>query len=85
MQNKIKELARARNAIILAHNYQPPEIQDLADLCGDSLELSIKAADTDADVIVFCGVHFMAETAYILSPQKKVLLPRWMPGVPWRT
>lgn len=76
MQDQIKQLARERNAIILAHNYQPPEIQDLADLCGDSLELSRKAAQTDADVIVFCGVHFMAETASILSPQKTVLLPR---------
>ncbi len=80
MQSKIKELARKRNAIILAHNYQPPEIQDLADLCGDSLELSRKAAQTDADVIVFCGVHFMAETASILSPSKKVLLPRMDAG-----
>ncbi len=82
MQTKIKDLARARNAIILAHNYQPPEIQDLADLCGDSLELSIKAANTDADVIVFCGVHFMAETASILSPEKTVLLPRLEAGCP---
>lgn len=76
MQNKIRALAETRRAIILAHNYQPPEIQDLADLCGDSLELSRKAAQTDAEVIVFCGVHFMAETASILSPQKTVLLPR---------
>ncbi len=76
MESKIKELAKKRNAIILAHNYQPPQIQDLADLCGDSLELSRKAAETDAEVIVFCGVHFMAETASILSPDKKVLLPR---------
>jgi quinolinate synthase len=80
MQLKIKELAKKRNAVILAHNYQPPEIQDLADMCGDSLELSRKAAQTDADVIVFCGVHFMAETASILSPDKKVLLPRMDAG-----
>ena len=80
MQSKIKEMAKKRNAIILAHNYQPPEIQDLADMCGDSLELSRKAAQTDAEVIVFCGVHFMAETASILSPDKKVLLPRMDAG-----
>ena len=72
----IKALAAQRKAIILAHNYQPPEIQDLADMCGDSLELSRKAAQTDAEVIVFCGVHFMAETASILCPDKIVLLPR---------
>lgn len=76
MFSEIKSLVRKRRAIILAHNYQPPEIQDLADLCGDSLELSRKAAQTDAQVIVFCGVHFMAETASILSPAKTVLLPR---------
>ncbi len=76
MKKKIRQLAKDNNAIILAHNYQPPEIQDIADLCGDSLELSIKAAQTDASVIVFCGVHFMAETASILSPEKTVLLPK---------
>ena len=82
MIEKIKQLAKNRNAIILAHNYQPPEIQELADMCGDSLELTIRAADTDAEVIVFCGVHFMAETASILSPDKTVLLPRTDAGCP---
>jgi quinolinate synthase len=79
---KIQELKTRRNAVILAHNYQPAEIQDLADFTGDSLGLSIEAARTDADVIVFCGVRFMAETAAILSPQKTVLLPDKFAGCP---
>ena len=82
MKEKIRNLLKKRKAILLAHNYQPPEIQDIADLCCDSLELSIRAAQTDAKVIVFCGVHFMAETASILSPDKTVLLPRKDAGCP---
>ncbi len=73
--NEIKKLAAERNAVILAHNYQKGEIQDIAHINGDSLQLSREAAETDADIIVFCGVHFMAESAAMLSPGKKVILP----------
>jgi quinolinate synthase len=82
IQQKIARLKGERNAVILAHNYQREDVQDIADFVGDSLELSQKAAKTDADVIVFCGVHFMAETAAILSPDKTVLLPDTGAGCP---
>src|SRR5688500_3440369 len=75
VQEEIRDLARQRNAVVLAHNYERAEVQDVAHFVGDSLGLSREAAKTDADVIVFCGVHFMAETAAILSPKKTVLLP----------
>jgi quinolinate synthase len=82
LKKRIRELLKEKNGILLAHNYQRPEVQDVADLCGDSLELSMKASRTDAEVIVFCGVHFMAETASILSPGKTVLLPVLAAGCP---
>jgi len=75
MLEKIKDLKQKHNAVVLAHYYQDSEIQDMADFVGDSLELSRKAAGTDADVILFCGVHFMAETAKIVNPKKKVIIP----------
>ncbi len=75
LSEEIRALAQQRNAVILAHNYMLPEVQDVADHMGDSLGLSRQAAATDAEAIVFCGVHFMAETASILSPEKKVLIP----------
>lgn len=79
---EIRHLLKERNAVLLAHNYMRDEVQEIADITGDSLQLSMEAAKTDAEVIVFCGVHFMAESAAILSPRKTVLLPRADAGCP---
>jgi quinolinate synthase len=79
---KIKRLKDERNAVIIAHNYQIPDVQDIADFVGDSLQLSREAAKLDNDVIVFCGVHFMAETAAVLAPEKTVLIPDSHAGCP---
>jgi quinolinate synthase len=82
LKNEIRDLLKKRNGILLAHNYMRDEVQEIADMTGDSLGLSIEAAQTTADVIVFCGVHFMAESASILAPDKTVLLPRLDAGCP---
>jgi len=82
IKQQIRDLLKQHNAVLLAHNYMRDEVQEIADITGDSLGLSMEAAKTDADVIVFCGVHFMAESAAILSPNKKVLLPRPDAGCP---
>ena len=82
LKREVRELLRSRNAVLLAHNYMRDEVQEIADITGDSLALSQEAAATDAEVIVFCGVHFMAESASILAPEKIVLLPRLDAGCP---
>ena len=82
LRRDIRALLKERRAVLLAHNYQRGEVQDVADFTGDSLALSVEAARTDAEVIVFCGVHFMAESAAILSPEKRVILPRMDAGCP---
>ncbi len=82
LQQEVRKLLKQRNAVMLAHNYQRDEIQEIADLGGDSLALAQQAADTESDTILFCGVHFMAESAAILAPKKTVLLPRLEAGCP---
>ena len=82
IKQRIKELVKERNALLMAHNYQRDEIQEIADITGDSLALAMASAETDKDVIVFCGVHFMAESSAILAPEKTVLLPREDAGCP---